>query len=123
MNSRRKLAKPVSSSMHASHGSALRGIVYIHVCTCTSKISVLKSYSIKEFATALCLQCAYLLNRHIYEWVYEYEYLLAAVLRIRIRMFLGLPDPDPFKQRYGPGSRSFYNQTKIVRKTLIPTVL
>ncbi len=29
---------------------------------------------------------------------------------------LGLPDPDPLV-------RSFYNQAKIVRKTLIPTVL
>ncbi len=49
-----------------------------------------------------------------------------SVLRIwirvrRIRMFLGLPDPDPCSQRYGSGS--FYHQSKIVWKTLIPTPL
>ena len=43
------------------------------------------------------------------------------------------PDPNVFgppgagsgsiSQRYGSGSRSFYRQAKIVRKTLIPTVL
>jgi hypothetical protein len=46
------------------------------------------------------------------------------VLRIRIRMFLSLldPDSDPLVgTRYGSGS--FYNQTKIVKKTFIPTVL
>jgi hypothetical protein len=42
-----------------------------------------------------------------------------AVLRIRIRMFLGLTDPDPLIKRSG----SFYHQAKIVRKTLISTVL
>jgi hypothetical protein len=39
-------------------------------------------------------------------------------------MFLGLPDPDPdplVQDTYGSGS--FYHQAKIVRKTLIPTVL
>jgi hypothetical protein len=36
-------------------------------------------------------------------------------------MFLGLLDPDSFSQRHGFGS--FYHQIKIVRKTLIPTVL
>jgi hypothetical protein len=34
-------------------------------------------------------------------------------------MFLGLP--DPFSHIYGSGS--FYHQAKVVRKTLIPTVL
>jgi hypothetical protein len=41
------------------------------------------------------------------------------------------PDPDVFgpsrsgsgSTRYGSGSESFYHQAKIVRKTLIPTVL
>jgi hypothetical protein len=41
------------------------------------------------------------------------------------------PDPHVFgppgsgstSQRYGSGSGSFYHQAKIVRKTLIPTVL
>ncbi len=39
------------------------------------------------------------------------------------------PDPDVFgppgsiSRRYGSGSVSFYHQAKIVRKTLIPTVL
>jgi hypothetical protein len=45
------------------------------------------------------------------------------------------PNPDPYvfgppgyrsgsiSQRHGSGSGSFYHQTKIVRKTLIPTVL
>ncbi len=57
-----------------------------------------------------------------------------AALRIRrIHMFLGLLDPDPYifgpsgsgsiSRRYGFGSGSFYNQAKIVRTTLIPTVL
>jgi hypothetical protein len=35
-------------------------------------------------------------------------------------MILGLLDPDPLVRH---GSGSFYNQAKIVRKTLIPTVL
>ncbi len=33
-------------------------------------------------------------------------------------MFLGLLDPDPFVR----GSRPFYHQTKIIRKSLIPSV-
>ncbi len=52
------------------------------------------------------------------------------VLRIRIRRIrslLGLldPDPDPLVGGTDPGHgvRSTYNQAKIVRKTLIPTVL
>ncbi len=42
-------------------------------------------------------------------------------------LFISVPDPDPHV--FGPltckryGSRSFYHQAKIVRKTLIPTVL
>jgi len=35
-------------------------------------------------------------------------------IRIRIHMFLGLPDPDPLV---------IYHHAKIVRKTLIPTIL
>jgi hypothetical protein len=31
------------------------------------------------------------------------------------------PDPDPFSEMYGSGS--FYHHAKIVRKTLIPTIL
>jgi hypothetical protein len=50
---------------------------------------------------------------------------MKAVLRIRIRLFLSLP--DPFSTGYGSGSvsgsGSFYHQAKVVRKTLIPTVL
>jgi hypothetical protein len=60
-----------------------------------------------------------------------------AVLRIRIRirshrihMFLGLPDPDPLvrgmDQDPDPDpdpDPSFYHHGKIVRKTLIPTIL
>jgi hypothetical protein len=36
-------------------------------------------------------------------------------------MFLGLPDPDPLVRGMDldPGSGSFYQQAKIVRKTLI----
>jgi hypothetical protein len=55
------------------------------------------------------------------------------VFRIRIRihrihMFLGLldPDPDPLVRGgsgSGSGSGSFYPHAKIVRKTLIPTIL
>jgi hypothetical protein len=45
-------------------------------------------------------------------------------------MFLGLPDPDPdpdplvrgYESGSGYGSGSIYHQTKIVIKTLIPTV-
>ena len=59
-------------------------------------------------------------------WAPEYKNdVLTAVLRIRIRrvhMFLGLPDPNP-----GPLVRDLDpdpdHQAKIVRKTLIPTVL
>jgi hypothetical protein len=40
---------------------------------------------------------------------------------LRIRMFLGLLDPYLLVKRYGSGS--FHHQAKIVRKTLIPTVL
>ncbi len=60
-------------------------------------------------------------------------YLLSlgrAVLRIRIRirihtrihMFLGLPDPDPLVRGVDPDP-DFYHHAKIVRKTLIPTIL
>jgi hypothetical protein len=35
----------------------------------------------------------------------------------------GPPGSGSISQRYGYGSRSFYQQVKIVRKTLIPTVL
>jgi hypothetical protein len=53
------------------------------------------------------------------------------VLRIQIRriyLFLGLPDPDPLVRGTDPvlhdfRSRSFQYHAKIVRKTLIPTVL
>ncbi len=53
------------------------------------------------------------------------------MLRIRIRrtrMFLDLPDPDPdpslfVRTGFGSGSGSFKHQAKIVRKTLISTVL
>jgi hypothetical protein len=52
------------------------------------------------------------------------------VLRIRIRrirMFLGLLDPDPLARSTdpdpAPGFGSFYHLAKIVRKTLILTVL
>jgi hypothetical protein len=39
-------------------------------------------------------------------------------------MFLGLPDPDPLVRGTDPDpSPDFYHQTKIERKTLIPTVL
>jgi serine/threonine protein kinase len=48
-------------------------------------------------------------------------------IRIRIHVFLGLLDPDPDLVRGmdpdGSGSGSFYHQAKIVRKTLISTVL
>ncbi len=47
-----------------------------------------------------------------------------SVLRIRIRrirMFLGPLDPDPLVRGTDPGA--FYHQAKIVRKTLVPTVL
>ncbi len=47
--------------------------------------------------------------------------LLWPVLRIRI--FLSLLDPDPDPLVRGSGSGSFYHQVKIIRKTLIPTVL
>jgi hypothetical protein len=49
------------------------------------------------------------------------------VLRIRIRRIyryvFGSPGFGSISQRYGSGSGSFYHQAKIVRKTLIPTVL
>ncbi len=46
------------------------------------------------------------------------------MLWIRILMFLGLPDPHPVvSHKYGSGSGSFHHQAKIVRKTLISTVL
>jgi len=62
-------------------------------------------------------------------WIFRSWYRNKPVLRIgiriwirRIHLFLGLPDPhpDPISQRYVSGA--FY-QAKIVRKTLIPTVL
>jgi hypothetical protein len=55
---------------------------------------------------------------------------LSAVLRIRIQIqriyiFLCLPDPDPLVKGMDPGPdlAPFYHPVKIVRKTLIPTVL
>jgi hypothetical protein len=41
--------------------------------------------------------------------------------RLRIRIFFGPPGSGSVSQRYGSGS--FYPQAKIVRKTLISTVL
>jgi hypothetical protein len=49
----------------------------------------------------------------------------------RIHMFLGLPNPDPDPLVRGmdpdpaldPDPDSFYHHAKIVRKTLIPTIL
>jgi hypothetical protein len=40
-------------------------------------------------------------------------------------MFLGLtdPHPDPLVTKYGSGSGSFHHQAKIVRKTLLSTVM
>jgi hypothetical protein len=51
--------------------------------------------------------------------------------RIRNTVIISVPDPHVFgppgtgtiSQRYESGSGSFYHQAKIVRKTLIPTVL
>ncbi len=52
---------------------------------------------------------------------------LGAVLRIRIRIFFGPPGSGSLfiNQRYWSGSDpgSFYHQAKIVKETLIPTVL
>jgi len=53
------------------------------------------------------------------------------VLPTRIKTSVADPDPHVFwppapgstSQRYGSGSGSFYHHTKIVRKTLIPTIL
>jgi hypothetical protein len=50
-----------------------------------------------------------------------------AELRIRIRMFLGLPDPDPIIRGTAPDPELDPDppivKQKMVRKTLIPTVL
>jgi hypothetical protein len=47
-----------------------------------------------------------------------------AVLRIQILMFLGLLDSDPFARRTDPDpDPSIIKRKKLVRKTLIPTVL
>jgi hypothetical protein len=62
----------------------------------------------------------------------EYSAVFRIRIRIRIRihrihMFLDLldPDPDPLVRGLDPGSGSgsFYHHAKIVRKTLIPTIL
>jgi hypothetical protein len=45
---------------------------------------------------------------------------LKAVLRIRIHVFLGLLDPDPLVRGMDPDP---YHKAKMVRKTLISTVL
>jgi hypothetical protein len=45
---------------------------------------------------------------------------LAAVLRIRIRIWIRIRRIRMF---WPPGSRFLYHQAKIVRKTLVPTVL
>jgi hypothetical protein len=62
---------------------------------------------------------------------------ILSLIRI-FSVYIGVADPDssdpyvfgppgsgsgPINQRYGSGSGSFYHQAKIVRKTLIPTVL
>jgi hypothetical protein len=51
------------------------------------------------------------------------ERYIYPVLRIRIRMYFRPPGPGSISKRYRSctGSGSFYNQAKIVRKTLIPT--
>ncbi len=43
--------------------------------------------------------------------------------RIRLRMFFGPPGSGSVSKRYGSGSGSGYHQAKILRKTLIRTVL
>jgi hypothetical protein len=55
--------------------------------------------------------------------LYRYLYfsILETVFRVRIRLVFGPPGSGSTSQRYGSGS--FYHQAKIVRKTLIPTVL
>jgi hypothetical protein len=56
-------------------------------------------------------------------FVSVYDFLLfLAVLGIRIYVF-GPPGYGYVSTRYGCGSGSFYHQAKIVRKTVIPTVL
>jgi hypothetical protein len=44
-------------------------------------------------------------------------------IQIRIRRVLGVLDPDPLVRGMDPDPVSFYHQSKIVRKTLISTVL
>jgi hypothetical protein len=74
-------------------------------------------------------------DKYLYIYLYKYFIsrllLMHAVLRIRIHrihMFFGLPDSDT-SQRYRSGSGScsgsgsFYHHAKMVRKTLIPTIL
>jgi hypothetical protein len=72
------------------------------------------------------INCRGLILSKTQKELYPQPYL--PVLRIRIReihMFLGLPVPDPHPDPLvrDIGSGSFYRQAKIVRKTLIPTVL
>jgi hypothetical protein len=54
-----------------------------------------------------------------------YAMLWIRILIHRIHMFLGLqdPDPDPLVRGMDPVPDSFYHHAKIVRKTLIPTIL
>jgi hypothetical protein len=52
------------------------------------------------------------------------QLLSGTVLRIRLRTYVFLhPESRSVGHRYGSGFRSFYHQAKIVKKTLIPTVL
>ncbi len=64
-------------------------------------------------------------NKCLFEWLLDTD--------LKVFIFQAVfPDPDPhvfgphgsgsISQRYGSGSGSFYQQAKIVRKTLIPTV-
>jgi hypothetical protein len=93
-----------------------------------------------EFIISLRTQLEIFLNRSESRFFCRLEnnllrgisFVTRTVLRIRIRrihMFLGFLNPNPQVRgiRYGsgsgPGSDPLYNQAKIARKTLIPTVL
>jgi hypothetical protein len=81
----------------------------------------------RDFTVSSCLV------RDLEEFVRVAETIVLIIVLARTTSVPDLDPPDPYvfgppgsvstSQRYRSGSGSFYHQAKIVRKTLIPTVL
>ncbi len=62
-------------------------------------------------------------NKRMRKEVLSVKFLSLVFSSVADPYVFGPPGSGSFSQRFGSGSRSFYHQAKIVRKTLIPTAL